>query len=140
VTLGAVPNAYEVRWSSDGVSVAYSVGAHRQDDPNAGIWVTDFKTAPRHVFRGWVSAYMVDVNDSIYALKGKNDLQGELWKMKWDGSGMTRLPGTIPLLYNNTYFHSDTTNQSDVSPDGRHIIYQTQPVLQENIGIIDNLN
>jgi hypothetical protein len=28
-------------------------------------------------------------------------------------------------------------NQIDVSPDGGHIVFQSQQVLQENIGIID---
>ena len=30
-------------------------------------------------------------------------------------------------------------NQIDVSPDGRYIVFQSQQVLQENIGIIDNV-
>ena len=60
--------------------------------------------------------------------------------MKWDGSGLTRIARTIPLLYNNTYFHSDAGNQFDISPDGRRVVFQTQQVLQENIGIIDNLD
>jgi hypothetical protein len=32
-----------------------------------------------------------------------------------------------------------TQSQFDVSPDGLHIAFQTQQVLQENIGIIDNV-
>ena len=31
-------------------------------------------------------------------------------------------------------------NLIDVSPDGRHIVFQSQQVLQENIGMIENFN
>jgi len=61
---------------------------------------------------------VVDAHGSTYDLKGKDDLEGGLWKMKWDGSGLTRIPGTIPLLYDDTYFHSDAENQPEASPDG----------------------
>ena len=76
----------------------------------------------------------------IIVLKGKPDLKGELWTVKWDGSGLSRAPQTIPLLYNLNYIHSFATNPIDVSPDGRHIVFQSQQVLQENIGMIENLN
>jgi len=51
-----------------------------------------------------------------------------------------RMSVTIPLLYNTLYFHSQAGNQPDISPDGRRVVFQTQQILQENIGIIDNLN
>jgi hypothetical protein len=140
VTLGkAAKGAWLFRWSSDGNSSAYVVAASQEDDPAAGIWLTDFKTAPRQVFRGWVCWFAVDAKNEIFILKGKDDLNGEIWKMKWDGSGLSRASGTLPLLYDPNYFHSRTENQFDVSPDGRHIAFQTQQVLQENIGIIDNV-
>ena len=60
--------------------------------------------------------------------------------MKWDGSGLSRASQTIPLLYNLNYLHSSTTNTIEVSPDGRHIAFGSQQVLQENIGMIENLN
>lgn len=101
--------------------------------------MTDFTTTPRQVFRGWVSWFTVGTHEEIFVLKGKADLQGELWKVKWDGSGLTRIPGTIPLLYDLLYLHSLPGNQFDVAPDGRHVVFQTQQVLQEDIGIIDNL-
>jgi Tol biopolymer transport system component len=140
LTLGVLPDGWGVRWSPDGTSVAYMAGPRRKDDPDAGIWVTDFKTAPRQVFRGWVTAYALDAKGGIYAIKGKADLNGELWKVNWDGSGLTRIPRTIPLPYNNNYYHSAADIQFDISPDGRRLVFQTQQVLQENIGIIDNLN
>jgi len=53
--LGTVPQgAWLFRWSSDGNSIAYMLSASRENDPTAGVWITDFKSAPRQVFRGWV--------------------------------------------------------------------------------------
>lgn len=72
-------------------------------NPNDGVWVTDFKTPPRQVFRGWVSLFTVDAHDNIFVLKGKPDLNGEVWKVKWGGSGLTRVPGTLPLMGNINY-------------------------------------
>jgi len=81
----------------------------------------------------------VDAHDEIFILKGKADLTGEIWKMKWDGSGVSRAFGSLPLLENLNYVHTNVMTQIDVSPDGRHIVFQSQQVLQENIGIIDNV-
>jgi len=118
--------------------VAYLIFA-QQNDPDAGVWVTDFKTPPRPVFRGPVCEYAVDEHSEITILKGNPDLSGELWKVKWDGSGLSRAAATIPLLYNFNYLRAFATNQFDISPDGRRVVFQSQQVLQENIGIIDNL-
>jgi len=58
-----------------------------------------------------------DAKSEISVLKGKDDLNGEIWKVKWDGSGLSRASGgTLPLLYNPNYFHSRTQSQFDVSP------------------------
>ena len=138
--LGNVPQgAWLFRWSSDGNSIAYLVSPSQENDPAAGVWTTDFKTAPRQVFRGWVCWFAVDAKNEIFVLKGKDDLNGEIWKVKWNGSGLSRASDTLPLLYNPNYLHSKTHSQFDVSPDGLHIAFQTQQVLQENIGIIDNV-
>ena len=112
---------------------------HGEDDPAAGVWTTDFKNPPLQVFRGWVNGFAVDAQNEIVILKAKSDLTGELWKVKWDGSGVSRTTATIPLLYNALYAHSDVGNQFDVSPDGTRIVFQSQQVLQENIGVIDGL-
>jgi len=141
VTLGKLPSVSGVlRWSSDGNSVAYSTSSREENSSAGGIWITDFKTAPRQVFRGWVCAYTlaVDGDNNLFFIRGKDDLNGEVWKVKWDGAGLSRVPGTLPLLYNVNYFHA-AGNQTDVSSDGRHIVFQTQQVLQENIGLIDNI-
>ncbi len=141
MVLGSVPaNALHLLWSPDGRSVAYIRLPRRKDDPDAGVWITDFKTAPRQVFHGWVAWVAADSQGDIIVLKGKPDLKGELWTEKWDGSGLSRNPQTIPLLYNFNYLHLFATNLFDVSPDGRHIVFQSQQVLQENIGMIENLN
>lgn len=110
----------------------------QEDDPGDGVWVTDFRTPPRQVFRGWLCEFTVDAHDNIFILKRKTDLNGELWKVKWDGSGLSRTSGTLPLI-NVNYTHNYVGNQIDVSPDGRYIVFQSQQVLQENIGIIDNI-
>ncbi len=141
LTLGSVPaNALHLLWSPDGGSVAYLLLPRRKDDPGAGVWVTDFKTNPRQVFHGWASFFTSDWRDDIIVLKGRDDLKGELWTVKWDGSGLSSASETIPLLYNFNYVHSLAGNLIDVSPDGRHIVFQSQQVLQENIGMIENLN
>jgi eukaryotic-like serine/threonine-protein kinase len=141
LTLGGVPaNALHLLWSPDGRSVAYLLLPRRKDDPGAGVWVTDFKTTPRQVFHGWAAFFTSDWRDDIIVLKGRDDLKGELWTVKWDGSGLSSASETIPLLYNFNYIHSLALNLIDVSPDGRHIVFQSQQVLQENIGMIENLN
>lgn len=142
VTLGKLPPVMGyLRWSADGKSVAYSLWSQKGNDPNDGVWVSDFKSAPRQLFRGWACGYSfaADSKDNIFFLKGKGDLNGEIWKAKWDGSGLSRVPGTFPVPYNSNYQRSALGNQMDVSPDGRYIVFQSQQVLQENIGIIDNV-
>ena len=139
-TLGKVPQgAWLFRWSPDGKSVAYLVSPSRENDPEAGIWVNDFKAAPRQVFSGWACWFAVDAKGEIFIEKARADLTAEVWKVKWDGSGLLQIAGTLPLLYSPNYLHSRTWSQFDVSPDGLHIAFQTHQVLQENIGIIDNV-
>lgn len=139
--LGQIPsNNWEfLRSSLDGNSIAYAVISQQENDPAAGVWITDFKAPPRQVFRGWACAFAADAHDNIFVLKGKGDLTGEIWKVKWDGSGVSRVSGTLPLVENVNYIHAFVGNQIDVSPDGRYIVFQSQQVLQENIGIIDNV-
>jgi hypothetical protein len=96
-------------------------------------------TPPRQVFRGWICEFTVDAHDNIFILKGKADLNGEVWKVKWDGSGLPRVSGTLPLIANVNYTHTFVGNQIDVSPDAHYVVFQSQQVLQENIGIIDNV-
>jgi serine/threonine-protein kinase len=138
-TLGRLPVAGAVRWSADGSAIVYVIWSRQENDPAAGIWTTDFKAAPRQLFRGWAPNFAVDAQNQIFILKGKADLSGELWKVKLDGSGLSRSARIIPLLYDVNYIHGLAWSQMDVSRDGRYVVFQSQQVLQENIGVIDNL-
>ena len=139
-TLPADENWGNLRWSPDGRSVAYLVGASREDDPNAGLWVDDFQNPPRQVFRGWVEGYALGPGNEIYFLEGKPDLNGVLCKVGWNGQGLTRTSTIIRLTY--SYWNQlvrDSQDLFDVSPDGRHVAVNAQGVLQANIGMIENV-
>ena len=129
--------AWFPRWSPHGDKVAYLVSDGSSDEGNT-VWVTDFKSAPRQVFHGWACWLAADGEGNLFILHGKPDMAGELWKVKWDGSGLTRV-GTIPLLYNLNFVHTSAENQMDVSPDGNRVVIQNPQVMQENIGMIENL-
>ncbi|HEX7359710.1 MAG TPA: protein kinase [Bryobacteraceae bacterium] len=141
--LGALPAGEKcsvLRFSPDGHLVAYTVNAGEQDDPKAGLWVTDFKNPSRQVFHGWVVWYARGPNREIYLLEGKPDLNGVLWKVGWDGKDLTRLSWTVPLVH--SYYvqpGQNDTNFFDVSPDGRHLAVTVESVLQANIGMIENI-
>jgi Tol biopolymer transport system component len=139
-TLPASGNWGVLRWSPDGRSAAYVVDASREDDPNAGLWVDDFKTAPRQVFRGWVDSYARGPGNEIYFLEGKPDLNGVLWKVGWSGQGLTRTSTTIRLIYSYwIQLVRDSVEFVAISPDGRHVAVNVQGVLQANIGMIENI-
>jgi Tol biopolymer transport system component len=142
-TLAILPrseNWWLLRWSPDGHSAAYIVRASREDDPNAGLWVDDFKNPPRQIFRGWVAWYARGLASEIYLLEGKADLNAVLWRIGWNGQNPTRIPISIRL--DNSYWVKEGRNALDtfdVAPDGRHLAVQTQEVLGANIGMIDNV-
>jgi Tol biopolymer transport system component len=125
-----------LRWSPDGHSIAYIVNASREGDTDAGLWVDEVKSPPRQIFHGWVIWYAQAPHDEIYVLEGKPDLNGILWKVGWNGQGLTRASTTIPLRYSNWTPLPDEV--FDVSPDGRHVAFETQEVQQANIGMIEN--
>ena len=139
-TLGTLPAGEKLgplRWSPDERSVAYMVRASRQDDPNAGLWVTDFKSPPRQLFRGWVDWYARGPGNEIDFIAGKPDLNGALWKVQWNGQGLTRTSITVPMIA--SYWVNPGQNTDDyfsVSPDGRHLAFDIQSVLGANIGMI----
>jgi len=139
----ATPPANEkwwlLRWLPEGHSIAYIVNASQEKDSRAGLWVDDFKSPPRQIFRGWVIWYACGRKDEVYILEGKPDLNGVLWRVGWNGQGLTRTSTTIPLVY--TYWILLPRNSQeyfDVSPDGRYLAYNAQGVLQANIGMIEN--
>ncbi|MDE3135710.1 MAG: PD40 domain-containing protein [Acidobacteriota bacterium] len=132
--------ASSLRLSPDGRFIAYVVPASREDDPNAGLWVTDFKSSPRQIFRGWVVQYARGPQNEIYVLEGRPDLNGVLWKVGWNGQGLERTPVTIPLVH--SYWVDPSQNSQDyfdISPDGSHVAFEKQTILSSNIGMIENL-
>jgi Tol biopolymer transport system component len=136
-TLPAEDQWWLLRWSPDGHSIAYIVNPGREGDPNAGLWVDDFKSSPRQIFRGWVVWYARGPANQIYLLEGKPDSNGVLWKVGWDGHGLARTPITIPL--NFSYWTPAPYTGFDVSPDGRHLAAQMEEVLEAHIGLIENV-
>ncbi len=130
-----------VRWSPDGRSVAYVVAAKREDDPAAGLWVTDLKNPPRQIFKGWVDWWLVrGPGNDIYFIEAKPDMNGVLCKIGWNGAGLTRTAVTIPMIH--SYWVDPGRNSQDhftVSPDGRYVAYQAQTVVGANIGMIENV-
>jgi hypothetical protein len=102
--------------------------------------VDDFKNPPRQIFRGWVTWYARGPRSDIYLLEGKPDLNCALWKVGWNGQGLTRTSATIPSIY--SYWIEllrDSQNFFDVFPDGRHVAFNAQGVSQANIGMIENI-
>jgi eukaryotic-like serine/threonine-protein kinase len=128
-----------VLWSPDGHSVGYARDPAFADDPNAGLWVYDFKNPPRQIFRGWVIWFARGARDEIYLLQGKPDLTSAVWKVNWNGQGLTRTRAIVPGLYYANYFHTTIINEFAASPDGRYLAFQTDQVLEENIGMIENI-
>lgn len=128
-----------VRWSPDEHSIAYLVSPSKENDPNAGLWVSDFTHPPRQLFRGWVLWYSTRKQGEIYLLEGKSDLSGIFWKVAWNGGGLNRVSQPIRLIY--SYWirvESKSQDYFDVSPDGKHMVINTQGVFQGNIGMIEN--
>ena len=139
-TLMTVPsneNASLFRWSPDDHSIAYIVRPVQEDDPNAGLWVYDHNKSPRQISRGWIIWYARGPKDQIYFIQGKADSKGVLWKVDWSGHGLTRVPLSIPLPFE--YWFDVPFIQFDISPDGRHLAFNTQEVLQANIGMLENI-
>lgn len=138
MTLPSDINAFLFRWSPDDRSIAYIVQPGGEDDPHAGLWVHDVSNKPPHqIFRGWISWYTRGPKNELYLIQGKADARGVLWKVDWTGHGLTRVPLIIPLPFD--YWFPQPFTQFDVSPDGRHMAFNTQEVLQANIGILENI-
>jgi eukaryotic-like serine/threonine-protein kinase len=126
-----------LRWSPDGRSIAYVVRARMEGDPAAGLWVEDFKSSPRQIFHGWVDTYAVGPGGEIYIVQGESDLNGVIWKVRWDGQGLTRLSATMPMAHD--YYVDPVLNPQDylaASPDGRYLAAGHLAILAANIGMI----
>jgi eukaryotic-like serine/threonine-protein kinase len=139
-SIGASLRDAPLRFSANERSVAYIVDASRDDDADAGLWVTDFKNPPRQVFRGWVIWFAPGPQNRLYLLQGKPDLTGILQSVGWDGRDLERTSVTVPLIYSCwTDPSQDPEVFFDVSPDGRHLAFEKQTVLSANIGMIQNV-
>lgn len=137
ITLPSDESASLLRWSPDDHSIAYIVEPMQEDDPHAGLWVYDRNKSPRQVFHGWITWYARGPKNEIYFIQGKPDLKGVLWKVNWGGQGLMRVPLSIPLSFH--YWFDSPFTQFDISPDGRHLAFNTQEVLQANIGMLENI-
>jgi len=147
-TLGSLPHANlefpVVLWSPDENSVAYVAAPSREDDSNAGVWVDDFKHPPRQIFRGWVATSSFahgpahGPNDGIYLLEGKPDLNGVMWKVNWDGEGLTRTSWSLPIIGDFNYLSTNLTTMFSPSPNGRYLAFTAEPVSEGHIGMIEN--
>ena len=141
--LGAIstsPRDTPLQFSADQHSVAYLLGASRDGDPNAGLWVTDFKNPPRQIFRGWIIWFARGPQNRLYILQGKPDLTGVLQSVGWDGRDVERTSVTVPLI--DSYWtdpSQDPQVNFDISPDGRYVAFSKQTVLSANIGMITNV-
>jgi eukaryotic-like serine/threonine-protein kinase len=128
-------------WSPDERSIAYIVPAGREDDPSAGIWVDDFKSPPRQIFRGWADWSLArGPDDEIYFIKGSPDLNGTLWKIGWNGQGLVQTSVAIPMI--DSYWAAPSRSPQDyfaISPDGRYAAFDMLSIDQANIGMIENL-
>jgi hypothetical protein len=104
--------------------------------------VKDFKNPPRQIFHGWIVWFARAPGDEIYLLEGKPDLNAVLWNVDWNGKALTRKPWTVAMIYDLKYYRpmvGPVGTTFDASPDGRHLVIQTQQVLEENIGMIENV-
>jgi Tol biopolymer transport system component len=122
------------RWSRDGRRIAY-IG--RPGGTESGLWVYDFKVAPRQVFSGWVVSFAWKGADELVCEEGKPDLKGVFWRFRADGSGREKIPLTISLAY--MFFQLWPNNTVDVSPDGRRLAVHAMEQQEADIGMIENV-
>jgi len=62
------------------------------------------------------------------------NLRATLWTVAWDGSGLTKLPLTLPQPFD--YWGGEGRSLFSVSPDKRHLAFAFDDILQANIGLI----
>ncbi|TAN21424.1 MAG: serine/threonine-protein kinase [Acidobacteria bacterium] len=134
--IGALPAGADLlAWSPDQRQVAYRLTARRANDPAAGLWVTDLHAPPRQIFQGSVNR-AVSAAGSLYVLQAQADLGTVLWKLSWDGRGRTQVSTRIVPLWDANYNDVGVVNYVAVSPDGNQAVFQDEPGLSENIGLL----
>ncbi len=132
----APPRAVQAIWSPHQTRVAYVVAPARDDDRAAGVWVTDFHSPPRQVFQGWVDWIAPGPGRQIYVLQVAPDATTVLWKVGWNGQGLTRVSARIPAVWGLNFQNVNVGNYFDIAPNGKQVVFQVQPGPAENIGML----
>ncbi|MCI0416499.1 protein kinase [bacterium] len=125
------------RWSPAGDAIAYFQTARSISDPAAGLWIYNFKDAPRQLFHGWVVWFAWAGNDEILLVQGMPDLSGPLWRVRLDGSPAELTEVSLPLLYN--YISLYIRIRFDVHPDRKRIAAEVAEINEADIGMIENI-
>ncbi|MGH9487232.1 MAG: protein kinase domain-containing protein [Terriglobales bacterium] len=126
--LGNVPpGAAVAAWSPDERQVAYG--------NQAGLWITDFHGPARQVFRGWISD-VAATGQSLYVEQPKPDLSSTVWKVSWSGSGLAPVTSQIAQLWDANFNDNAIWSYFDVAPGGGQVVYQVEPGLASNIGLL----
>lgn len=134
--IGALPaGAYLSAWSPDERQVAYRLAARRENDPAAGLWVTDLHSPPRQIFQGSVSRAAAAAG-SLYVLQTQADLGTALWQLSWDGRSRKQVSTRILPLWDANYNDLGVGNYFAITPDGKQAVFQDEPGLSENIGLL----
>jgi hypothetical protein len=126
------------RWSPDDQRIAY-MGT--PESPEAGLWISDFRSPPRQIFRGWVVHFAWIRPDELVFAEGRPDLRALLWRVRADGSRRERIPATLPTagMYWKLLPGSGPSNVLDLSPDGRFLVFRALEQSEADIGMIENV-
>jgi Tol biopolymer transport system component/DNA-binding winged helix-turn-helix (wHTH) protein len=126
-----------LRWSPDGRRFAAVVNARKLNDAATGVWVYDLLDGKRQqVFHGWAAYYAWSGAQELLVIEVKPDLNGILWRVRWDGSPPLNT-GSVRVLY--SFWHPSPRVQFDLHPDGRRIVIEAFDLHQADISMIDNI-
>jgi hypothetical protein len=85
-----------LRWSRDGRRFAAVSNAREPDDPQVGVWVYSLDGTRQQVFRGWAPFHAWSGPNELLILEAKPDLNGNLWRVRLNGSQPLNL-GSVHL-------------------------------------------
>jgi len=136
-TLDEAGRGYLWRWSRDGRLLAYHVLPRRAADPEAGLWVYDFRGPPRRLFEGWVRWHAWTHAGDLVVAQGRSDMRAWLWRVRLDGS--PPVPTSLLLPTNYSYQVLPYWGlMFDVHPDGRRVAVSMLESHEADIGMIEN--